>query len=139
MQKHGVRCQMAVDVGGWLLLAGCELGAMHEPCCTYVRTRCMSVPEEPVSGHSVNRVTERNYTRVVYRWAGLSTFDENTILVVYLVTDLRILARISRLQQLSDPPLLILCHPPSQRRGVHGHVLAADFYGCRRLIRLIWI
>ena len=40
-------------------------------------------------------------------------------------------------------------HPlsPSQRRGVHGHVLAADFYGChvlaanfygcRRLILLI--
>ena len=65
VQKHGVRCQMAVAVGGWLLLAGCELGAMHEPCCTYVRTRCMSVPEEPVSGHSVNRVTELNYTRVV--------------------------------------------------------------------------
>ena len=54
-----------VAVAGWLLLAGCELGAMHEPCCTYVRTRCMSVPEEPVSGHSVNRVTELNYTRVV--------------------------------------------------------------------------
>jgi hypothetical protein len=45
----------------------------------------------------------------------------------------------ARLQQLSNPPLLILCHPPSQRRGVHGHVLAADFYGCRRLICLIWI
>eukprot|EP01049_Picozoa_sp_SAG25_P015232 SAG25_NODE_3015_length_1269_cov_1.058169_1_plen_46_part_10 len=34
VQKHGVRCQMAV--AGWVagcLLAGCELGAMHEHCC----------------------------------------------------------------------------------------------------------
>jgi hypothetical protein len=51
----------------------------------------------------------------------LATVDENTILVTRMRSldsqddgeNAWILARISRLQQLSDPPLLILCHPAS--------------------------
>ena len=37
VQKHGVRCQMAVAVGGWLLLAGCEL--------VHLRARKTTAPE----------------------------------------------------------------------------------------------
>ena len=75
---------------GWLFASLSRqptLPQQQQPAAAVLADGC-----EKSQGHSAGMLAST--TRDSYCWAGLSIFDENTVLVVSLVTGLRILARI---------------------------------------------